>query len=244
MANLNIPLIRTTQEIPDDLNSFKDNTQLINWSTANVEDVPTNIRFHYSATGGTTSALTWDRTLGCTFEEGKNNLWAISNQGEQIRVNVNTGSEYYLICKVKMDEGRHFGPFNKMGWEFFQSHDSNNSLFLRKIGRFYKHPETNEIWSFSSAWNGESFKESRGYFFATDRIVNIEKSHLEEGYILNEIYFQFRSTSGVGSSHSSYVEIFDMRLGWDLGFEEDNKRICLPKIRPFSQANQLTFGDD
>ena len=106
MANLNIPLIRTTQEIPDDLDSFKKDTQLINWSTANVEDVPTNIRFHYSATGGTTSALTWDRTLSCGFEEGKNNLWAVSNREDEIRVNINTGTELkchrYLLINASL----------------------------------------------------------------------------------------------------------------------------------------------
>ena len=39
-------------------------------------------------------------------------------QTDCIRVGARVGTEYYLICKVSLAEGRHFGPINQMGFEW------------------------------------------------------------------------------------------------------------------------------
>ena len=106
---------------------------------------------------------------------------------------------------MSLAEGRHFGPINQMGFEWYQSHDSNNGIFLRKFGLLYKKPGTDEQWSYSTDFNGESNKEKTGYFFYMRNIGNFERDYQNQGYRLNEIYFQFRTTSGVGSAHYSYV---------------------------------------
>ena len=175
---------------------------------------------------------------------GRDNLWAATNRTDDIRVGARVGTEYYLICKVSLAEGRHFGPINQMGFEWYQSHDSNNSIFLRKFGLLYKKPGTDEQWSYSTDFNGESNKEKTGYFFYMRNIGNFERDYQNQGYRLNEIYFQFRTTSGVGSAHYSYVELFNMRFGWGDGDPHETTKICLPNIRPWDMAHLPSYGDD
>ena len=79
------------------------------------------------------------------------------------------------LNKVSLAEGRHFGPINQMGFEWYQSHNSNNSIFLRKFGLLYKKPRTDEQWSYSTDFNGESNKEKTGYFFYMRNIGNFER---------------------------------------------------------------------
>ena len=225
------------------MDDFKNNTQLIKWSNPSLEDCPSSLRFDFSPVGSS-STITWERTLGCEFEEGRNNLWALTNRTDDVKVSTRVGTEYFLICKVSLDESRHFGPITQMGWEWYQSSDSNNSIFLRKFGLLYKQPGTNKQWSYSSSFDGEQNKEKSGYFFYTRNIGNFERDYQNDGYRINEIYFQFRTTSGVGSAHRSYVEIFNMRFGWGDGEIHESNKLCLPKIRPFSRASELEFGDD
>ena len=242
MANLNVPLVPTSQTLSSNINEFKNNSQLIQFATPNVEDCPSPLRFDYTTTGGSPTT-TWERTLGCDLDEGRDNLWAPTVQTDCIRVGARVGTEYYLICKVSLAEGRHFGPINQMGFEWYQSHSSNNSIFLRKFGLLYKKPRTDEQWSYSTDFNGESNKETTGYFFYKRNIGNFERDYQNQGYRLNEIYFQFRTTSGVGSAHYSYVELFNMRFGWGDGDPHQTTKICLPNIRPWNMAHLPSYGD-
>ena len=75
MANLNVPLIPTSQTLSSNINDFKNNSQLIQFATPNVEDCPSPLRFDYTTTGGSPTT-TWERTLGCDLDEGRDNLWA------------------------------------------------------------------------------------------------------------------------------------------------------------------------
>ena len=237
MSHLRAPVIETSQNLPNNLDDYK-KTRLIRWSLAGVLDVGTDCKF----SGGYDTA--WKRTADCWFDEGKDDIWADGHGSTSLRVKANAGKEHFYICEVPMHQSRHWGPFNQMGIEWFQSNDSNNSLHLRRIGRSYrKRDDPSLFWSWSSPFDGEPNKETRGYFFYRENYERFELEHQAEGFVLSSLWFQFRTTSGTGASHMSYVELFNVRFGWGDGDLSDNYKICLPKIRPVSQIAEVVYGD-
>lgn len=238
MSHLRAPVIETSQNLPNNLSDYKNKTRLIRWSVPSVLDVGTECHF----SGGYNT--TWKRTAATYFDEGKDDIWASNQSANSLRVKANAGKEHFYICEVPMHQSRHWGPFNQMGIEWFQSNDANNSLHLRRIGRSYrKRDDSSEFWSWSSPFDGEPNKETRGYFFYRENYERFEKERQAEGYVLNSLWFQFRTTSGPGSSHMTYVELFNVRFGWGDGDPSDNYKICLPKIRPVSQIAEIVYGD-
>ena len=237
MSHLRAPVIETTQNLPNNLSDYQ-KTRLIRWGLAGVLDVGTDCKF----SGGYNSA--WKRDAACYFDEGKDDIWAGAHGSTSLRVKANAGKEHYYICEVPMHQSRHWGPFNQMGIEWFQSNDSNNSLHLRRIGRSYrKRDDPSLFWSWSSPFDGEPNKETRGYFFYRENYERFELEHQAEGFVLSSLWFQFRTTSGAGSAHTSYVDMFNVRFGWGDGDPSDNYKICLPKIRPVSQIAEVVYGD-
>ena len=86
----------------------------------------------------------------------------------------------------------------------------HSDIFLRKFGLLYKKPKTDE-WSYSRTLTVSQTRQRPVISFIR-KLGNFERDYQNQGYRLNEIYFQFRTTSGVGSAHYSYVELFNMRF--------------------------------
>ena len=153
----------------------------------------------------------------------------------------------WLIAYLDLDESRQFGVFNSLGFEFYQSGGNvKGAIYLHKVGREYKKPGTNEVWSYSDSDFDGDYDNSRGTFFHNTDFNSDEINMQQAGFILNRIYFNYgTSTSGstgTGSLPYTDVQIYNLKLGWGDGEASSNHRICLPKIRPFDQAAQLQFG--
>ena len=145
-----------------------------------------------------------------------------------------------------MGEGRQFRGFTEMAFQFAQSAGEKGTIYLYNIGREYKNPNNSERWSFSEDADDYNYKGDRGTFLVRTQFDSREIDKQSSGYVLNRIYFHCKTmgtgSSGTGGAIASEIEIWDLKFGWGAN-NSDGYRICLPKIRPFDQANQLAFGD-
>ena len=168
------------------------------------------------------------------------------NDGLEVQVQDKGGS--WLIAYLDLDTSRQFRVFRSLGFEFYQ--DGNNikgAIYLHKIGREYKQPGTNEVWSYSDHDLNDEFYNERGTFFHNTDFSTEEINKQQAGFILNRIYFNYgTATSGstpTGGGPYTAVQIYNLKLGWGEGQASSTHRICLPKMRAFSEANRLAFGD-
>ena len=167
------------------------------------------------------------------------------DDGFEVSVQDKGGS--WLIAYLDLDESRQFGVFNSLGFEFYQSGGNvKGAIYLHKVGREYKKPGTNEVWSYSDSDFDGDYDNSRGTFFHNTDFSDDEINMQRAGFILNRIYFNYgtstKGTTPTGSGPYTDVQIYNLKLGWGDGTPSNNHRICLPKIRPFDQAAQLQFG--
>ena len=168
-----------------------------------------------------------------------------ADDGFEISVQDKGGS--WLIAYLDLDTSRQFRVFNSLGFEFYQSGGNvKGAVYLNQVGREYKKPGTNEVWSYSDSDFDGDYDNSRGTFFHNTDFDRDEVSMQESGFILNRIYFNYgtstKGTTPTGGGPYTEVQIYNLKLGWGDGAASSNHRICLPKIRPFDQAAQLQFG--
>ena len=167
------------------------------------------------------------------------------DDGFEVRVKDKGGS--WLIAYLDLDTSRQFRTFKSLSFEFFQSGGNlKGAIYLHKVGREYKKPGTNEVWSYSDRNFDGDFYNKSGTFFTNTDFNSDEISMQQAGFVLNRIYFNYgTSTNGTtptGGGPYTSVQIYNLKLGWGEGTASNNHRICLPKIRPFDQAAQLQFG--
>jgi len=242
MTNLSVPLVPTSVPKPSNLNDMKVSTPLIEWCDPVLKDLGVKKQF----SGG--SNTYWDRDDVIRVTQDRMKIFNPDNSGDNrhsCQLSTNAGAEHYYIAYVEFDIGRHFTqPFTWMGVEWYQTDDSNNSCHIRQIGREYKNPSTGLVYSYSTGFWGESNKETRGYFHYINEMSQTEIDYQKDGYLLNRILFNLRTTSGMGSSHWSSCEVFNLRFGWGDGEPSTNHMIALPKIRPLDEHDKPAYGDD
>ena len=211
-------------------------------------------------------AIEWSRTRGGMessnkyFTSGRDTRWECSkskglstddiwgddsDDGFEVQIQDKGGS--FLIAYLDLDTSRQFRVFNSLGFEFYQSGGNvKGAIYLHKVGREYKKPGTNEVWSYSDSDFDGDYDNERGTFFHNTDFSRDETSMQEAGFILNRIYFNYGTSTGgstpTGGGPYTEVQIYNMKLGWGSGAASNSRRICLPKIRPFDQALQLQFG--
>ena len=238
MANLKVPTIPTAQSLGNSLSDFK-SVPTIRWSKTEG-DQESNTK--YFSAGKDTR---WE----CSKSKGlhDDDIWG-NDPGDGFEVQVQDKGGSWLIAYLDLDISRHFGVFNSLGFQFYQSGGNlKGAIYLHKVGREYKKTGTNEVWSYSDYDLDDDFYNERGTFFHCTNFNNAEIDKQKQGFILNRIYFNYgTSTSGAtGTGSTPYTEcqIYNLKLGWGEGEASDNHRICLPKIRAFSEAHRPAFGD-
>ena len=238
MANLKVPTIPTAQAVPGNINNFR-MLPAIEWSV--------------SAGGQESETKNFlaghDTRWNCTRSKGLHviDIWG-DDSDEGLEMSVQEKGEAWFISYLDLDVSRQFGVFNSLGFEFYQNGGNlKGAIYLHKVGREYKKPGTNEVWSYSDYDLDDDFYNERGTFFHTTNFNSAEIDKQKQGFILNRIYFNYGcSTSGsVGTGSTPYTEcqIYKLRLGWGEGEPSNNHRVCLPKMRAFSEADRLAFGD-
>ena len=189
-----------------------------------------------------------DTRWECNKSKGlhTDDIWG-DDPGDGFEVSVQDKGGSWLIAYLDLDTSRHFGVFNSLGFEFYQSGGNvKGAIYLDKVGREYKKPGTNEVWSYSDSDFDGDYDNSRGTFFHNTDFSRDETSMQEAGFILNRIYFNYgtstKGTTPTGGGPYTEIQIYNLKLGWGDGTPSSNHRICLPKIRSFDQATQLQFG--
>ena len=232
-----IELIPSAQRIPRGVGDFRQ-LPAIEWSPTRGGMESSN---KYFSAGRDTR---WE----CSKSKGlhMDDIWGNDpDDGLEVQIQDKGGS--WLISYLNLDTSRQFGVFTSLGFEFYQSGGNlKGAIYLHKVGREYKKPGTNEVWSYSDYDLDDDFYNTRGTFFHNTDFSTEEINMQRAGFILNRIYFNYgTSTSGTtptGGGPYTEVQIYNLKLGWGDGTPSNNHRICLPKIRPFDQAAQLQFG--
>ena len=194
-----------------------------------------------------------------TFSSGSDRTWEWSKKGSlsdkdiwspdnnySFELGTKNRNEDFYIAYFDMGEGRQFRGFTQMAFQFSQSAREKGTIYLYNIGREYKNYNNNERWSFSEDAGDYNYKGNHGTFFVRTYLDSREVDKQLSGYVLNRIYFHYKTmgsgSSGTGGDIASEVNIWDLKFGWGDN-NSDGYRICLPKIRPFDQADQLAFGE-
>lgn len=154
---------------------------------------------------------------------------------DTFRVGINAGSEHFGNVEVKLQEQNFNNTWKGLGFEYHQDSSSNNSLFLRYFAKVWWNVKENTHYTYGSSFDGESRKETVGYFYNKDTFSDQERSWQDGVWRLKGLIFNFRSTAGVGSSHNSYVQIFNLKFFSGDG-SNSGIRLVLPAIRPSSEA--------
>ena len=231
-----IELIPSAQRIP---RSAADLRQLpaIEWSSTSGRLETEN---KYFTSGRDTR---WE----CSKSKGlhSDDIWGNDpSDGFEIQIQDKGGN--FLIAYLDLDESRQFRVFNSLGFEFYQSGGNlKGAVYLHKVGREYKKPGTNEVWSYSDSDFDGDYDNSRGTFFHNTDFNSDEINMQQAGFILNRIYFNYgTSTKAQLPPAAVLTPTSDLQPEARLGrrHASSNHRICLPKIRPFDQAAQLQFG--
>ena len=134
----------------------------------------------------------------------------------------------------------------QIAFQFSQSAREKGTIYLYNIGREYKNFNNNERWSYSEDADDYNYKGNQGTFYVRTVFDDREIDKQLSGYILNRIYFHYKTngsgSTGTGGDIASEVNIWDLKFGWGDN-NSDSYRICLPKMRAFSEAGRLAFGD-
>ena len=194
-----------------------------------------------------------------TFSSGSDRTWEWSKKGnlsdkdiwssesnDGFQLGTKNRHDDFYIAYFDMKEGRQFRGFTQMAFQFSQSAREKGTMYLYNIGREYKNPNNSERWSFSEDADDYNYKGDHGTFFVRTYLDSREIDKQSSGFVLNRIYFHYKTmekgSSSTGGDIPSAVEIWDLKFGWGNN-NSDSYRICLPKIRPFDQADKLIFGD-
>ena len=238
MANLKVPTIPTAQSLGNSLSDFK-SVPTTRWSeTKGGQESETK---HFSA--GRDTRWNCYRAKGLHVDD----IWG-DDPDDGFEMSVQERGEAWFISYLDLDTSRQFGVFNSLGFEFYQNGGNlKGAIYLHKVGREYKKLGTNEVWSYSDHDLDDDFYNKRGTFFHSTNFSSDEISKQEQGFVLNRIYFNYgcstSGSTGTGSTPYTEVQIYNLKLGWGDGEASDNHRICLPKMRAFSEASRLAFGD-
>ena len=234
--SLQIPTISSSQLLTNNLSDHK-KLPTIEWSKEAGGQETGDKRFssgsdrdwEWSKKGSLRDTEIWSPNGASSFELGTKNRY-----------------EDFYIAYLDMGESRQFRGFTQMAFQFSQSAREKGTLYLYNIGREYKNPNNQERWSFSEDADDYDYKGDHGTFFVRTYFDSREIDKQSTGYVLNRIYFHYKTmgsgSSGTGGDIPSEVEIWDLKFGWGDN-NSDGYRICLPKIRPFDQADQLAFGE-
>ena len=233
---MQIPTIASSQELSKNLSDHK-KLPTIEWSSEEGGQEAGRKIF----SSGPDSTWDWSKK-GSVSADG---MWS-PDDDSSFQVSTKQKGEEFLIVYFDMGESRQFRGFTEMAFEFSQSAAEKGTIYLYNIGREYKNPMNSERWSYSEDADDYDYKGDRGTFFVRSRFDAREIDKQSSGYILNRIYFHLKTngsgSSGTGGAVASEIDIWNLKLGWGAN-NSDSYRICLPKIRPFDQANQLAFGD-
>ena len=236
MGRKSVQLVKTSQTLPSNLNDYKTQTELVKWATVHATKTHNGAKEWQEG-----SHKSWKCDEVPTIPDDETDVFARNIDDGALKIKtVQNGEKHFIVC-TDLDTSRHFGPITQMGWEHFQSTDVNHSLHLMYVAREWKHPN-GRTYTYGDAWNGENNKDTSGYFFTVRNIAPPEVLYRDSGYHLNKIWWNLRTTGGIGNSNvSAYVMIMNLRFGWGEGEPSTNHMILLPKIRPFSEVETLCF---
>ena len=157
---------------------------------------------------------------------------------------VNKRTVHSTIGNVEVQLLEQRWPNNLLGYSFEYRQDStrNNSIFLRHYAHVWWDIASNTHRTWGVDFDGESRKESNAYYYNYVNLDSEEQRWQDEGWRFKGWIFNFRSTKGTGSSFTSSVDFFNMKLhAGRLESTATTNREVLPQIRPSSEAYNIYF---
>ena len=183
---------------------------------------------------GNTAHMKSDTTL--TLTQG-NIFTKDSSQSDVPKVAINAGSEHYTCAEATINPSCWLNNFKAVAFEYHQDSSRNNSIFLRRVSSVWYHAGENKWRGWGWDGNYEGRKETSGYFqLYHDFRKTDEISWQTMDWRFNSLIFEFRTTSGVGSSFWSAVKFFNLKLYTGAYTHSSTPRFLIPRFRSYREA--------
>ena len=228
-----IPTIPPRTLVPTTLTAHKA-LDVVDWGVTSAM-----LKGQFTPTHG--NRVSFTRDVDLTYRIG--DIFSVPhNTSTNFRVSINAGTQHYGNVEVQLLEQR--WPNNLLGYSFEYRQDStrNNSLFMRYYAHVWWGITNNTHRTWGVDFDGESRKESNSYYYNYVNLDSEEQQWQDEGWRFKGWIFNFRSTKGTGSSFTSSVDFFNMKLhAGRLESTTTTNREVLPAIRPSSEAYNIYF---
>ena len=160
-----------------------------------------------------------------------------SAQSDVCKVSINAGSEHYSCAEMKLNPSSWINNYKAVAFEYHQDSSRNNSIFLRRVSSIWYHAKENKYRGWGWPGDYESNKETVGYFQLYHDFRNTDEiSWQTMDWRFHSLMFEFRTTSGVGSSFVSTVKFFNLKLYTGAYTNSSTPRFLIPRFRTFRDA--------
>jgi hypothetical protein len=204
--------------------------EVVKWS----DTVFDNKTGGYTPAYGNTYAMQDDTNVQLT----QGNFYTINDtQSDVCEVSINAGSEHYACADVRLVPSSWINNFTGVGFEYYQDSDRNNSIFLRRVATIWYNAAANTYRGWGWSDNYEGNKETKGYFSLFHNFRNTDEITWQTyDWRFHGFIFEFRTTSGVGSSFTSKVRFFNLKLYTGAYTDSNTPRFLMPRFRSHTQA--------
>ena len=188
----------------------------------------------YTPGYGNTDAMQDDTDIG--FTQG--NFYTPNDTTSEVcEVSINAGAQHYMCVDVRLTPSAWINNCIGVGFEYRQTSSSNNSIFLRRVATIWYNAANNGYRGYGWSGDLEGRKESTSYYHLLhDFRTTPELSWQAGSYRFHGFIFEFRTTKGVGSSHTSKVRFWNLKLYQGAYTGSGSPRLVIPRFRSHTQA--------
>lgn len=230
MANQGIKTAPTIVSIPNDLNTFKQRTQLI-WSGSNVRFKDT-----FTPNYGTKTQQKMDSST--SWDAGSTRSIYDSNQINGLRVSATSGKTHDANHEM-FGDGRWMPAsfFNGLGFEVYQSEQIQHAIYMNFYTIvFVSDTGSYRMWGVNPS-DGNNNGPRTGYryikFNSSSDLNTIRGWGTSWKFV--GLIFHLHTDGGIQSAQSSRIDIYNLKVGHLATHHDGDKyRMIPPYKRPFS----------
>ncbi len=234
MTNIQIKTLGPEISIPTDLAGFKTKPSVV-WTSSSWRD-----KIAFKTTHGYINEFKNDNSIAPG--SGSGNLYS-PQETDGIDFTVNSGTLHHGNTEtVGACRWMPASVFNGCGFEVHQSDDHENAIYLRQWAVIFSN-RLNEGYRFWGVDCSLNFLPRKGYRYLTfpqSEIDSIRKWGSQ--YVLQGFIFNYRTNSWPGSSRTSSLKIYNVKVGHKFSDINNNYRYLPPSKRSYANRNNVNAG--
>lgn len=188
----------------------------------------------YTPSHGDRTTMKNDTDLSLT----QGNFYTPTNTTSEVcEFSINAGSEHYMCGEIRLNPSTWINNIKGVGFEYCQNSGRNNAIHLRRVATLWYNASSNAYRGWGWSGNYEGRKETVSCWFETHDFRNTDEATWQtQGWRFHGFIFEFRTTSGVGSSFWSKVSFFNLKLYIGAYTNSSTPRFLIPRFREYRSA--------